>query len=213
MPHSEGTARGALLVLKARSLEVRLLFKSWISHEGSVCYRREDLSRCNLDLNIRHDALLGLCRCRRRRGSCTLELGKVEPSRGVIKDVKVVNDQLRRTIIWREFNLNVTHDGNWRAVFDVVVFRIAVVVINREGVHFTGLLEDTCPDGVDVKLLFVRFLESVLGLHESGVRVGGELRRRERRQISPTLVNRAENFDCISYVECDISNMRNPNGK
>ncbi len=57
--------------------------------------------------------------------------------------------------------------------------------------HFTGLLEDTCPDVVDVSLSFLRFLqrkvEGALGVHESefGVRVLGELSRRARRQWSP----------------------------
>ncbi len=66
-------------------------------------------------------------------------------------------------------------------MLDVVVLGKALVVINREGVHFTGLLEDTCPDVVDVNLSFVRFLqkkvdsEGVLGVHEFGVRVLGEL--------------------------------------
>ena len=69
------------------------------------------------------------------------------------------------------------------AVLDVVVLGIAVVVMNREGVHFTGLLEDTCPDGTEVNLLFVRFLGGVLGPHESGARVGGELRRRADKSL------------------------------
>ncbi len=68
----------------------------------------------------------------------------------------MVNGQLRRTIICRQFNLNATHDGNSCAVLDVVVRGMA------------GLLEDTCPDVVDVKLLFVRFLEGVLGPRKRG---------------------------------------------
>ena len=198
-------AGGALFVLNARSLEVRLLFKSWISHKASGWLHLFAI----LDLNIRHDALLrGLCRSRRRRGNCSFDLGKFELSWGVIQNVKVVNDQLRRTVIWGELNLNTTHDGNWRAVLDVVVLGKALVVMDREGAHFTGLLEDTCPDVVDVKLCVARFLEGVLGLHEIGVRVVGELICRARRQISPTWINRAENFDCITYVQCDNSNMK-----
>ena len=61
-----------------------------------------------------------------------LDLNICEPSRGVIENVKVVNDQLRRTIICRQFNLNATHDGNWCAVLDVVVRGIAFIVMNRE---------------------------------------------------------------------------------
>jgi hypothetical protein len=80
--------------------------------------------------------------------------------------------------------------------------------MDREGAHFIGLLEDTCPDVVDVKLCVARFLEGVLGLHEIGVRVVVELICRARRQISPTWINRAENFDSITYVQCDNSNMK-----
>ena len=119
----------------------------------------------------------------------------------------MVNDQLRRTIICRQFNLNATHDGNWCAVLDVVVRGIAFIVMNREGLHFTGLREDTCPDVVDVKLLVVRLLEGDPGLLESGVCVLAERRRRIRRQIPPTWINCAENAGCITYMQCDISHM------
>jgi hypothetical protein len=162
-----------------------------------------------LDPNIRHDALLrGLCRSRRRRGNCSLDLGKFELSWCVIQNVKVVNDQLRRTVILGELNLNATHDGNWRAVLDVVVLGKALVVMNREGVHFTGLLED-----ILVLMLSMLIFASCASLrvslvYEIGVRVVGELMCRARRQISPTWINRAENFDCITYVQCDNSNMK-----
>jgi hypothetical protein len=92
----------------------------------------------------------------------------------VVGDDQTVTLRVRRTIICRQFNLNATHDGNWCAVLDVVVrgMLVAVVVMSRGGLHFTGLLEDTCPDvvRVDVKLLFVRFLEArgVLGPRKRG---------------------------------------------
>ena len=92
-------------------------------------------------------------------------------------------------------------------MLDVVARGIAFIVMNREGLHFTGLREDTRPDVVDVKLLVVRFLEGVPGLLESGVRVIAERRRRIRRQIPPTWINCAENADCITYMQCDISHM------
>jgi hypothetical protein len=66
---------------------------------------------------------------------------------------------------------------------DVVVRGIALIVMNREGLHFTGLLEDTCPDVVDVKLLFVRFLEGVLGLKS---RKRGSCTRRTQATDKPT---------------------------
>ena len=99
----------------------------------------------------------------------------------------MVNDQLRRTVFWGELKLDLNATPAKMAIgvpcWNVVVLGKALVVINREGVHFTGLLEDTCPDVtvVDVNLSFVRFLqkkvdsEGVLGVHEFGVRVLGEL--------------------------------------
>ena len=53
-----------------------------------------------LEVNLRDNALpRGLCRSRRGRGNCSLELGKDETSRCLVKDVKVVDDQLWRAVL------------------------------------------------------------------------------------------------------------------
>ena len=56
----------------------------------------------------------------------------------------MVNDQLRPAVLCGEFSVDVTNDGDGRAVVDTVVRAEAMHVVNRQREHCAVIFEDTC---------------------------------------------------------------------